>query len=318
MLEGARILVTGGAGFIGSHLVERLLPRNHITVFDTFSRDALSSNPWADSANLVKVNGDVLNAEATQQVMEGHDYVIHCAAIAGVDTVARRPVETLRVNVLGSFNVLEAASKLVSCQRVVCFSTSEIFGPNAGGAAEADPAVTGPPGEPRWTYAAGKLVEEHTALAYHREFGLPAVVVRPFNVYGPRQVGEGAINNFTRRALRGEPLVIHGSGEQVRSWTYVSDMIDGVILALTQDRAIGEAYNIGNPESAVTTKELADLINTVTGSPAGIEFVDGPTAEIETRWPDIDKARQQLGFHPLVDLSTGISRTIEFLSLTLR
>ncbi len=313
MPEGGRVLVTGGAGFIGSHIVERLLPTNQVTVFDSFRRDSLSSTPWADSPRLRKVVGDVLDRGSLQCAMQGHDFVVHCAAVAGVDTVTKLPVDTLRVNILGSFNVLEAVSQVSGCNRVVCFSTSEVFGPQASRVGESSPAVIGTPGEPRWTYAVGKLAEEHAALAYHRQFGLPAVILRPFNVYGPRQTGEGAINNFTRRALRGEPLIIRGSGRQTRSWTFVSDMVDGVILALDKEAAVGQAYNIGNPQPVVSTVELADMVCRLTGSTVGTEFTQGPTAEIENRSPDISKAQRELEYSPRVDLEQGLIETIRFL-----
>ena len=144
--------------------------------------------------------------------------MVHFSAIAGIYIVTKSPVTTMRVNMTGSANVLEAANNLGSCERVVCFSTSEVFGQRAFRVSETDNAVMGALGEPRWTYAVSKLAEEHLAIAYHSEFGLPTTVVRPFNVYGPGQVGEGAMRIFIERALRHDPIHIHGDGSQIRAW----------------------------------------------------------------------------------------------------
>ena len=145
----------------------------------------------------------------------------------------RSPVTTMRVNMIGSANVLEAAAMLDSCERVVCFSTSEVFGQHAFRSSEADSTVMGQVGEARWTYAVSKLAEEHLAIAYHAELGLPVTVVRPFNVYGPGQVGEGAMRIFIERAVENLPIEIHGDGTQIRAWCYVDDMVRGVLIALT-------------------------------------------------------------------------------------
>ena len=147
---------------------------------------------------------------------QGHTHVVHCAAIAGIDTVSTKPVTTMRVNMIGSANVLAAAHLAGGCERVVCFSTSEIFGRRAFRVTESDEANIGAVGEPRWTYAVSKLAEEHLALAYYIEHQLPVTVVRPFNVYGPGQVGEGAMRIFIERALAGQPIVVHGDGSQIR------------------------------------------------------------------------------------------------------
>src|SRR5688500_15981230 len=192
--------------------------------------------------------------------MEGADTVVHCAAIAGIDTVIKLPVTTMRVNMVGSANVLQAASELSHCDRVVCFSTSEVFGQHAFRSSETDATVMGKVGEARWTYAVSKLAEEHLAIAYHSEQGLPATVLRPFNVYGPGQVGEGALRNFIQRALRNETIEIHGDGTQIRAWCYVDDMVDGLMLALTHPAAVGESFNIGNQRAVTTIYGLASAV----------------------------------------------------------
>jgi dTDP-glucose 4,6-dehydratase len=193
---------------------------------------------------------------------------------------------------------------------VVTFSTSEVFGTYAYRVSEGDTVTTGAVGEARWTYAVSKLAGEHLTYAYYKEFGLPAVIVRPFNVYGPGQVGEGAIHVFVKRALRGEDLEIHGEGDQIRSWTYIDDMIGGMLLAMERPEAVGESFNIGNPRGTVTINGLAELVLAVTGSRSKIIHVPKVSADVELRVPSIDKARALLSFQPKDDLREGIERTV--------
>ena len=246
MIEGKRIFITGGAGFIGSTLAGRLVEQNHVVIYDNLARNSLKDKAIKDHANLELVEGDILNAEHLADAMQGADIVVHCAAIAGIDTVIKSPVTTMRVNMVGSANVLQAAAQLKRIERVVCFSTSEVFGQQSFRSSEKDSTVMGEVGEARWTYAVSKLAEEHLAIAYHQEKWLPTTVVRPFNVYGPGQVGEGALRMFIQQAIKNEPIQIHGDGTQIRAWCYVDDMVDGVLLAMSHPKAIGESFNIGN------------------------------------------------------------------------
>ena len=312
MLSGARVLITGGAGFIGSALAGILLADNDVVVLDSLRRNALKDRPFADHPRLTVIEGDVLDFAAVVAAMRGCDHVVHCAAVAGIDTVIKRPVETMRVNVLGSANVLQAAAEQAVAGRVVCFSTSEVFGQHAFRSTETDHTVMGAVGEARWTYAVSKLAEEHLALAYHQEQALPVVVVRPFNVYGPGQVGEGAMRTFVQLALRGEPIQIHGDGSQIRAWCYVDDMIRGVLLALSHPAAVGESFNIGNPRAVVTIWGLANAIVRVLGSTSPIGFAEKNYVDVELRVPAVAKADALLGFRAEVDLDEGIRRTAEF------
>lgn len=309
MIKGKTIFITGGAGFIGSTLIARLVDHNRIVVFDNLRRNALQHQPYSDHPNLALHVGDVLDFEHVMTCMEGADFVVHCAAIAGIDTVIQSPVTTMRVNMIGSANVLEAARQVEGCQRVVCFSTSEVFGQHAFRSSEGDDTVIGQVGEARWTYAVSKLSEEHLAMAYYQEHGVPVSIVRPFNVYGGGQVGEGAIRIFIERALANKPIEVHGDGTQIRAWCHVNDMVDGVLLALTHPRAVGESFNIGNKRAVTTIYGLANTVVRILNSRSAVVFTQRDYADVELRVPSTSKARDLLGFEAKIDLEEGILLT---------
>jgi UDP-glucose 4-epimerase len=310
-LSGKRIFITGGAGFIGTTLARRLVDRNEVVALDNLHRDALSGTPLADHPNLHFQQADVLDADAMRELAAGATHIVHCAAIAGVDTVRESPVRTMRVNVVGTYNALEAAlATLPTLERFVDFSTSEVFGTHAFNVSEGQVSTIGSVGEARWTYAVSKLAGEHMAHAYHEELGLPAVTVHPFNVYGPGQIGGGAIRAFIEAALAGRDLVIHGDGSQIRAWCYVDDMVEAVLLCLEREEAVGHAFNVGNSRSTVTILELAQRIKRLTGCPGDLVFQPLHYADVELRIPNVAKARELLGFEAKVDLDEGLARTI--------
>jgi UDP-glucose 4-epimerase len=311
-LTNKHIFITGGAGFIGSSLIGKLIEANTIVAYDNLRRNALATRPYATHSHLTIVQGDVLDSAALGRAMQGADIVVHCAAIAGIDTVIQRPTETMRINMIGTANTLEAARSLPQLERFIDFSTSEVFGTSAFRADEADRTEIGAVGEARWTYAVSKLAGEHLAKAYHQEFGLPTVTLRPFNVYGPGQVGEGAIRTFILRALKDQEIEIHGDGNQIRAWCYVDDFIDGLLLAMSHPRAIGESLNIGNSRAVVTVFGLAQTVVRVLGSHSVIRFTNKNYADIELRVPSVRKAKDLIGFEAKVDLEEGIRRTAEF------
>jgi len=312
MLKDRKIFITGGGGFIGASLSKRLLGENKVVVYDNLHRNAIKHSNLLDHPNLEFVQGDVLDAAKLKEAMKGSDTVVHLASIAGVDTVVSMPVKTMEVALLGTYNVLRAAMEQPSLQRVIDFSTSEVFGRFADKVRESDPTPIGPAGEPRWTYAAAKLAGEHLAFAYYRQFGLPAVAIRPFNIFGPMQVGIGAVHVFIKDALKGYPLKINNGGGQVRSWCYIDDIVDAVILCAEKKEAIGNSFNIGNTRNTLTVMELAKMIKKLSGSGSDIitERKDAP--DVEIRCPDISKAKKLLGFEPKVDLEAGLIKTIEW------
>ena len=312
MIEDKKIFITGGAGFIGSTLVGKLIDRNRITVFDNLSRDAMKDKPFRNHPNLTIVHGNVLDIEGVSRVMAGANIVVHCAAIAGIDTVIINPVMTMRVNMIGSANVLEAASKLDSVDRVVCFSTSEVFGSMAFQSEETSHTVIGEVGEARWTYAVSKLAEEHLAIAYFHEMGLPTVVVRPFNIYGPGQVGTSALRTFILRALQDQTIEIHGEGTQIRAWCFVDDMVEGTLLAMAKPEAVGESFNIGNARAVTTILGLAQTVIRILNSKSQLEFIHKNYVDVELRVPSVQKARNLLGFYAKVDIEEGISQASDW------
>jgi nucleoside-diphosphate-sugar epimerase len=311
MLEGKRILITGGAGFIATTLARRLVDGNEIVAVDNLHRDALSGTELADHPNFTFHQGDVLDLALMQELARGATHVIHCAAIAGVDTVRESPVRTMRVNLIGTYNVLEASlGTRDSLERLIEFSTSEVFGTHAFNVREGAVTTIGTVGEARWTYAVSKLAGEHMTHAYHDEHGLPAVTVHPFNVFGPGQIGGGAIRAFIEAAIADRDLTIHGDGSQIRAWTYVTDMVAGVLLCLEHPAAIGQTFNIGNPRAAVTIFDLAQRIKRISGASGDIVFQPLHYADVELRIPNVKKAREVLGWEPAVELDEGLEKTI--------
>jgi nucleoside-diphosphate-sugar epimerase len=310
-LRGKRIFITGGAGFIATTLARSLVDDNEIVAVDNLHRDALSGTDLAEHPNFTLHQGDILDAELMRELAHGSTHVVHCAAIAGVDTVLESPVRTMRVNTIGTYNVLEAAAAtLDTLERFIEFSTSEVFGSYAYKVAETNVTTMGSVGDARWTYAVSKLAGEHMAHAYHDELGVPTVSVRPFNIYGPGQIGGGAIRAFIEGALAGRDLAIHGDGSQIRAWCYVDDMVEALLLALERPEAVGHSFNVGNARSTVTIYDLALRIKRLTGCPGEIVFQPLHYTDVELRIPNVDKARELLGFEAKVELDEGLERTI--------
>jgi len=311
MIKDKNIFITGGAGFIANVLIKHYIEENQITVYDNFHRDTLSSSGLADHKNLKVIKGDVLNFELLCESMKGSDIVIHAAGIAGIDTVIKKPVHTMQVNMLGTANALKAAYQCGVKDRFIDFSTSEVFGSMAFKSSEEDQTVAGSAGEARWTYAVSKLAGEHLSNAYHTQYNLPVVTVRPFNVYGPGQTGEGAMKIFIEKALKNETIHIDGDGSQIRAWCYVDDFVDCLIHCVENPAAIGESINIGNPRAIITILGLAQTVCRVLKSDSKIVFDPPLSADIAIRIPSVIKAEKILGFKAKIDLEEGVLRTAE-------
>tara|TARA_B110000037_G_scaffold220367_2_gene288095 strand:+ start:40593 stop:41552 length:960 start_codon:yes stop_codon:yes gene_type:complete len=312
-MEGENIFITGGAGFIANTLIKRLIEKNKITVYDNFHRDTLTGSGYADHENISVIKGDVLDFDLMCESMKGAEVVIHAAGIAGIDTVIKNPVSTMRVNMIGTANALEAARVNGVSDRFIDFSTSEVFGSMAFKSAETDETVSGSAGEARWTYAVSKLAGEHLAHAYYTQHKLPVVTVRPFNVYGPGQTGEGAIQIFIKKALKNEDIYIHGDGNQIRAWCYVDDFVECIFRCLDNDKAVGESFNIGNARAVITILGLAQTVCRVLNSSSKILFQDALSADIALRIPSVEKSTKVLGYKAQVDLEEGILHTSKWM-----
>jgi nucleoside-diphosphate-sugar epimerase len=218
----------------------------------------------------------------------------------------------MEVALQGTMNALRAAVDVGTIRRFVDFSTSEVFGSYAFRVREADVTSLGAVGEARWTYAVSKLATEHLAHNYWKEHQLPTCSIRPFNIFGPGQVGEGAIHAFVVRALRNEPLSVHNDGDQIRAWCYIDDIVESILLCMTRVEAIGQAFNIGNPRSTITIYQLAHLIARLANSTSKVVSVKWDYPDVELRVPDVRKAEKLLGFKPKVELEEGLLRTLDW------
>ena len=312
MIKGKIFFITGGAGFIGTSLVQRIIQDNKVIVYDNFHRNALKFTALSSHSNLTLIEGDVLNRDLLQKHIKGANVVVHLASIAGVDNVLAKPVKTMEIALLGTHNVLSLAKEESTIECFIDFSTSEVFGSFAFNVTEAEPTLIGSVGEARWTYAVSKLATEHLTLNYFKQYGFPALSIRPFNIFGPLQVGEGAIHTFIMRALKNAPLCIHNEGNQIRSWCYIDDIVDGILLSIEKKEAIGQALNIGNPINTFTIYNLAKIIIRLCKSQSKIIFVKKNIVDVELRIPSVEKAKRILNFVPKVDLEEGLLKTIEW------
>lgn len=313
MIQNKTIFITGGAGFIANTLIKHYVENNKIVVYDNFHRDTLTGSGLNTHPNVKVVKGDVLDFDLLVRSMQGADVVVHAAGIAGIDTVIRNPVTTMRVNMIGTANALEAARINSVNDRFIDFSTSEVFGSMAFRSTESDSTVAGSAGEARWTYAVSKLAGEHLAHAYYSQFKLPVVTVRPFNVYGPGQTGEGAIQIFIKRALQHEDIKIDGDGNQIRAWCYVDDFVDCLIRCIEDPKAIGESFNLGNARAVITILGLAQTVCRVLNSKSKIVFEPPLSADIAIRIPSVEKTKEVLGFKAKVDLEEGVLNTAQWM-----
>lgn len=314
MIKNKRILLTGGGGFIGSRLAEIFSKDNELLIYDIFARDSLKYKK-INHRNVKVVKGDITDFPTLKKAVEDFrpQIALHLAAIAGVDTVINNPVKTLDVNILGTFNFVKALEKHSGkLERVINFSTSEVLGAYSYKSSEKSNTNLAPVGEGRWTYSISKISGEHLIYSYYKTRGYPAVSIRPFNIYGPGQIGEGAIQIFIKNAVLNKDIQIHGEGDQIRSWCYIDDMINGTLLCLTSKKAVGEIFNIGNPKGTITISSLAEKIVALTKTKSKIKYIPKNYVDVELRIPSIEKASELLGFKPKTDLNEGIIRTYKW------
>ena len=314
-----RALLTGGAGFIGSHLAERLLELGHeVQVLDNLSTGSIDNIAHLKGRpGFSYVIDTVTNEPLLAEMIDQCDVVYHLAAAVGVKLIVEQPVHTIETNVHGTEVVLKHANK--KKKLVVIASTSEVYGKSADVPfREGADLVLGATVKHRWAYACSKLIDEFLALAYWKEKKLPIVIVRLFNTVGPRQTGRYGmvLPTFVRQALAGQPITVFGDGTQSRSFTYVADVVDALVTLAQEPRAIGEVYNIGNTEE-VTIRELAERVKKTTGSSSPVQFIPYDEAyeagfeDMPRRVPDIAKVHKLIGYEPRLSLDEILCRVVE-------
>ncbi|MGE5114419.1 MAG: GDP-mannose 4,6-dehydratase [Acidobacteriaceae bacterium] len=315
-----RVLITGGAGFIGSHLTEKLLSLGwNVTCIDDLSTGSIDNlSAVRDNARFLFYADTIFNRRLTTNLISDADVVFHLAAAVGVKRIVDFPVQTIETNVEGTEIVLEAAA--ARKKRIFIASTSEVYGKSTKiPFSENDDLVLGSTYNSRWAYACSKAIDEFLALAYHREKDLPVTLVRFFNTVGPRQTGRYGmvLPNFVRQALLHQPVTVYGSGEQTRCFGHVSDIIQGLLLLLDNNRTVSEIFNLGNTEE-ISINNLARKVIAACDSRSEIVHVPyseayGPGFEdMFRRVPDISKAREWLGYEPCVNLDAIIQSVVEY------
>ena len=315
-----RVLITGGAGFIGSHLAEALLNEGHeVDIIDNLSTGSIRNIGHLKTNPRFTYTIDTLtNEPLLAELIDRNDVIFHFAAAVGVKLIVDEPVHTIETNVHGTEVVLKHANK--KRRKVVIASTSEVYGKSADVPFREDAdLVMGATVKHRWAYACSKAIDEFLALAYYKERGLPVIIVRFFNTVGPRQTGQYGmvLPSFVRQALAGEPITVFGDGTQSRSFTYVGDVVACLIKLVNEPKAVGQVFNIGNKEE-VTILRLAEIVKSRTGSSSPIEFVAYDKAyeegfeDMPRRVPDLSKIHQLVGYEPTVQLDEIITKVIDY------
>jgi UDP-glucose 4-epimerase len=308
-----RVFITGGAGFIGSHMADHYVNAGHtVTLLDNFSTGSKSNTSHLEG-KVITVDGDIRNIVLVDQLTKDADLVLHMAAALGVNTILESPLESMSTNITGSEVVLNASAK--HNKRIIIASTSEIYGKNPKQPlSETDDRVVGAPQKIRWTYSDAKAIEEAMAFALHQEKKLPVTTVRLFNTVGPRQTGRYGmvVPRFVHAALKSEPLTIYGDGNQSRVFCHVLDAVSAIATMAATDSTIGDVYNVGGT-GEVTVKQLAEQVLSVTGSTSEITYTPYSDAypagfeDIQRRVPDISKVKSAIGWAPTIDLKQIIS-----------
>ena len=314
-----RILVTGGAGFIGSHLCEELLRRGYeVWAIDDLSTGTLHNiQHLRDNRRFHVAVETILNETVMDRLVSECDIIYHLAAAVGVELIVSNPVEVIETNILGTHVVLRLANRYL--RKVLITSTSEIYGKSeAVPFKEDDDRLLGPTTKSRWSYSASKGIDEFLALAYHKQKGLRTVIARLFNTVGPRQTGRYGmvIPRMVGQALRGEPITVYGDGSQVRCFTYVADVVDALIALAEHPQAEGQIYNVGNNQ-AVAIAELATRIKALSGSSSEIVYIPYEQAyeagfeDMRVRVPDLSKIKQLIGYQPKFSLDEILQKVID-------
>ena len=315
-----KFLVTGGCGFIGSHLVEKLIEEgNYVEVIDDLSTGSLDNvSSFLNNSNFSLVIDTILNYPILEELVKKADFVFHLAAVVGVKRVLENPIDSIVINVEGTHNILKACAKFN--KRVLLTSTSEIYGKNKNVPFSEDAdIVIGTTTKKRWGYACAKALDEFLALGYFEKKGLPVIIVRLFNTVGPRQSDRYGmvLPRFVKQALTNSPITVFGSGNQTRCFVHVKDVVDALIKLIKKEEAYGEVLNLGS-DKEITIRELAEMVKKISGSNSQIIYVNPKDLynegfeDMERRAPDISKVKKLIGFTPKYTLEDIIREVIEY------
>ena len=315
-----KILITGGAGFIGSHLAEKLLAEGHqVSIIDNLSTGRLENiETFKDHPKFHYTIGSILNRELMEKLINGVDQIYHLAAAVGVKYIIENPLLSLKTNIVGTDNVLELANKHKA--KVLITSTSEIYGKSENVPfGEQDDRLLGSTHISRWGYSCSKAIDEFMALAFFREKRLPVVIVRCFNTVGPRQTGQYGmvLPKFIKAALLDQPLVVYGTGKQTRCFADVSDVVDAFLALMSSPNCEGEIFNVGTTES-ISIEDLAIKVRTMCQSKSKIEYMKYEDAfeegfeDMMNRMPNLEKIKEYIGYEPKMKLDDIITRMIEY------
>ena len=312
MLYNQKILILGGLGFIGAALVRHYHITNYITIVDKIGyENSVLKLMSLDLTNITIYKMDITNKKDFLNVGTDYDYIINVSALLGIKKVTVESIQTILTNLKCAENSLNLASKQSNLKKYITFSTSEIYGNTSDNATEHDPAIIGCISEPRWCYAASKITADHLTSAYHREYGIPVIIIRPFNIFGEYRKGSNASKSLLTKMLNNDDVYVDGDGKQLRAWCYIDDFILGVTKAI-ESNYVCEVFNIGNPHNQLTIFELAKLIKKLVKSKSKIEITNLFVPDIQLRRVSIDKARNLLGYEPKISLIEGIERMIKW------
>jgi len=314
-LKNIRIVLTGGSGFVGSYLLESLIKQNKICIIDNEYRGSNISYikhtyPKYFKKNVKVSQTDIRNKNELEKILKKFDpeIIFHLAGIAGVKTVISKPLEVIDVNLIGSYNLAVIAPKIKSLKKIIYTSTSEVYGPTAYQLEEDAFTTQGNAYDPRWSYATSKLFAEHIFVAVEREYGVPIGIARLFNIYGPRQIGSGAIHEFVKKSIINKPLTIFDDGLQIRAWCYIDDCIAGLRTIAEKGDGI---FNVGTPSESLTSISLAHMIMKLAKSKSKLISKKLTHSDVQVRVPNIKKL-SNIGYTPKVKLEEGLIETIKW------